>query len=305
MHRGNSLLSTRMRYFLAVAELGSIRAASRDLNIASSAINRQVLMLERSFDQPLFERVGRGLVLTEAGETLMRHLRMTMRGFDDALDALDSLKGLRGGTVRLATVESVSVMLLPRLLVSFHALYPGIEVALTVAPADVVTNLVLDREADLGFTFNPSSLAGLDVGYEKALPVGAIVAPGHPLAGEKRVSLARCLEFPVALPARGISIRSVLETVLRRSSTPRTQCLETNSLRVMSTLAGSGRVVAFQTRIGIERDLEQGMLVFLPLSDSALPPDRMMVVRQAGRTLSPASEAFFGHVVGSIQQSVA
>jgi len=288
-----------MRYFLAVAELGSIRAASRTLNIATSAINRQVLMLERSLGQPLFERVGRGLVLTGGGETLMRSLRQTVRGFDDALDALDALKGLRAGIVRLATVESVSVVLLPRLLTAFQTEFPGIEVSLVVAPADTVSNLVLDREADLGFTFNPSSLDGLDVGYEKALAVGAIVAPGHPLAGEGSVSLARCFEFPVALPSRGLSIRAVLDTVMRRMETPRELRLEANSLRVMSTLAGEGKVVAFQTRVGIENDLAEGRLVLLALSDAGLPADRLMIVRQTGRTLSPAADTFFVRTVAA------
>jgi DNA-binding transcriptional LysR family regulator len=301
MRRSNSLLATKVGYFLAVAELGSIRAASRELNIASSAINRQILQLEEIMGQPLFERVGRGLVLSEAGDILARHLKTVLHGFDDTLGSIDSLKGLQSGTVRVATVESVSVDLLPDLLTAFSDRYPGIEVRLTVTGSDAVTRLVLEREVHLGFTFNPTSLEGLTVGFEKALKIGAIVSPGHPLSGRKDLALEECFRYPLALPAPGLSLRAALDVVLSKLNTQPRKRLEANSLRVMSTLARDGRLVAFQTEVGIESDLKAGTLVFIPLNDPDLPLDRLMLVRQSGRQLSPAAQAFFEHTIASIR----
>lgn len=293
----NAVLSTAFRYFDAVARAGSIRAAARELNIASSAINRQILLLEDAFGLQLFDRTGRSLRLNRAGELLLAQVRSTLREYEDTLAAIEALKGLRSGTVRVATVESVSVELLPALLAGFHAGYPGISVELESTGSDAVTARVLAREADMGFTFNPASLDGLEVAYEDAKQIGAIVSPDHPLAERKTVSLSECLEHPYAWPSRGLSLRTALDEALQQIERPGQPVLQANSLRVMAQLARQGRCVAFQTEIGIEQHLASGALRFLPLTDAALPVDRFMLVRQAGRTPSLAAQAFFDHVI--------
>ncbi len=297
MRSDPQLMSTRLAYFAAVAEAGSVRGAARRLNIASSAVNRQVLMLEDTLGQPLFERTGRAMRLTQAGKLLLDQVRASTRDFEDTVAAIDALKGLRAGKVRVATVESVSVEMLPELLTGFNETYPGIEIELSVAGSDAVAARVLAREADIGFTFNPTSLDGLEVAYRKDMRIGAVVAPDHPLAGRKTVGLADCLGYPHAWPARGLSLRTALDTGLGQSDARLAPVLECNSLRVMAALARQGRCVAFQTPIGIEQHLAAGALRFLPLKDRAVPADCYMIVRQAGRTLGPAAEAFFGYVL--------
>lgn len=300
MRIDHAILSIGFRYFVAVAEAGSIRAAARDLNIASSAVNRQILLLEQALGLPLFERLGRSLRLTEAGAVLLAQVRTTLRGYEDALGAVDALRGLRRGRVRVATVESVSVSLLPDMLSSFRHHYPGISIVLTVAGSDAVTAQVQAHEADLGFTFNPTSLDGLEVAFDKAMRIGAIVAPDHPLARRHEVSLAECLEHPHAWPARGLSLRAALDAAITPEHRRLQPVLEANSLRVMSALARTGRLIAFQPRVGIEQHLDSGALVFLPLTDPGLPLDRLMLVRQRGRTPTPAAAAFFAHVMAAL-----
>ncbi len=299
----NAILSTAFRYFAAVARAGSIRAAARQLNIASSAINRQILMLEEAFGMALFERTGRALRLNQAGELLLVQITATAREYEDTLAAIEALKGLRSGTVRVATVESVSVELLPDMLASFNAAYAGISVELQVTGSDAVTSQVLAREADIGFTFNPASLDGLEVAYENALQIGAIVSTDHPLAAKHQVSLEECLAHPYAWPARGLSLRTALDTALQQIDRPARPVLQANSLRVMAAMARQGRCVAFQTEVGIEQHLTSGTLKFLPLTDEALPPDRLMLVRQAGRAPSLAAQAFFEHVIAAADRS--
>lgn len=297
-------MSSKLRYFVAVAEAGAIRAAARELNVASSAINRQLLLLEEALGVNLFERIGRGLRLTQAGELLLNEARTSARGFEDAIAAIEALKGLRAGKLRLATVESVSVEIIPALLAEFNAIYPGIEIVLDVAGSDNVTSRVLARSADIGFTFNPASLDGLDVVHEKPMKIGAIMAPDHPLAGNRKVALAACLQHPYAWPARGLSLRNALDLGLRGVDVAVHPVLESNSLRVMAAMARQGRCVAFQTTIGIAQHLENKALRFVPLSDKAVPADRFMIVRQAGRTLGPAAEAFLSFVAKPLSQLI-
>jgi DNA-binding transcriptional LysR family regulator len=285
-----ALVAIGYRYFMAVAEAGSVRAASRGLNIAASAISRQLILLEDTLGVALFDRSGRGLSLSPAGEILLRGLRSASQGHENTLDQLSALKGLKRGLVRVATVESVSVSILPDMLVEFARAFPGIEVAITVAGSDAVTALVRDHQADIGFTFNPSSLEGLDVVTSRDLHLGVIMAPDHPLAGAARLSLTECAGYPLAWPSRGLSLRTILESVpAARKLRPSFEC---NSLRLMASLARRGSCIAFQTPIGIEQELASGALIWIPLIDKRLPLDRLKVVRRHGLSARPAVDAF-------------
>lgn len=303
MRADTALISTAFRYFVAAADAGSIRAAAREMNIASSAVNRQILRLEDILGMALFERTGRVLRLTDAGRVMLTQVRQAQQQYEDALSVIDAMRGLRTGTVRVATVESVSVNLLPGMLSSFASRFPEIGTKVTVSGSDEVTRMVQNREADLGFTFNPAALEGLETAYRKVMDVGAVISPDHPLTGKSQLTLNECLRFPVAYPARGLSLRKILDRVLKRLETGRPALIESNSLRVMSSLARDGRCVAFQTRIGIEHHLNQGALLFVPLEEEQLPADELMLVRQAARVPAPAAVAFFDHAIAVLNET--
>lgn len=292
MRNETAILSTAFRYFLAVADAGSIRAAARELNIVSSAVNRQILLLEENLGIRLFDRVGRGLRLSEAGTILVRQVRETLARYDDVVSELDTLRGLRRGRIRLATVESISMERVPDLLAAFWERYPGIEMVITQAGAEEVTRLVDEGSADLGFTFSTHALEGLRLVYEEPHALGALVAADHPLAGRDGVAFADLVGEPLLLPARGMSLRAAIEPLVdrwRRQVHVRGEC---NSLRMMSALVRRSRAVGFLTNVGIERELRNGELVWLPLTDPDLATDRLMVVARIGTIPSLAIAAF-------------
>lgn len=285
-----ALLAIAYRYFLAVAESGSVRAAARRLNVAASAISRQLIGLEETLGVALFERTGRGLTLAPAGIVLLKGLRAAADGHENTLDEISGLKGLKRGLLRIATVESISVSVLPDMLVDFARAYPGIDTAVIVAGSELATDLVREHQADLAFTFNPRSLDGLEALAARDFHLGAVMSPDHPLAREARVSLADCAAFPLAWPSIGLSLRAILDSVpAARKVKPVFEC---NSLRLMASLARRGRCIAFQTPIGIEQELAAGTLVFKPLSDKRLPLDRLKLVGRQGSGARPAIEAF-------------
>ncbi|MFT3989677.1 LysR family transcriptional regulator [Aestuariivirga sp.] len=278
------------RYFLAVAETGSVRAASRVLNVAASAISRQLILLEDQLGLVLFDRSGRHLTLSPAGEILKDGLITAAHGHEDTLERLSALRGLKRGRVRIATVESISVEVLPRLLMEFSARFPGIEATITVAGSDRVTEMVLNHEADVGFTFNPSSLDGLAIGASRDFQIGAVLSPRHPLAEAKALTLAQCLDHAVAWPAQGLSLRTILMRIpAARKIRPVYEC---NSLRLMAALAREGNCIAFQTIIGIGQELKAGTLRWIPLTDRRLPIDRFTMVHRKGQQGRPATNAF-------------
>ena len=296
MKTPESFIAIGYRYFLAVAETGSVRAASRHLNVAASAISRQLILLEDQLGIALFDRSGRKLELSPAGEILLRGLRVASHGHEATLDNLNALRGLKRGRVRVATVESVSVSVLPEVLLEFAGKYPGIEVSVTVAGSDAVTELVRDHTADVGLTFNPTSLEGLESVITRDFQLGAVMAPDHALARSKTLTLDGCFAHRVAWPSRGLSLRAVLDKAMTGRANSIQPAFECNSLRLMATLARLGSCIAFQPPIGIEQDLVNGSLVWIPLAEKRLIADRLMVVRRQGQKGRLATDAFLALV---------
>lgn len=302
MDRSRYLYGPALRYFAAAAEESSIRAAARKLNVASSAVNRQILGLEKQLGMELFERVGRGIRLSPAGEILLAHIRRTLSDLEATGAELDALKGLRRGVVSIATVESVTEALLPEVIARFHQEYSGIHVDVQVMGGERVVEAVEKAEVDVGFTFEPPDTDALNVTYKKSLQIGAIVAPTHPLAGQDQLSLAQCFDYPVALPAPGISIRAQLDVALSHSSIGRHSSVEANSLRFMKHLVRSGEMVAFQTAVGLEEELANDRLLFKPLSDEQLAQAHFCVITSSLRSLALAPAIFLQQTVASLEK---
>ncbi|AEV37692.1 transcriptional regulator, substrate-binding of LysR family [Pseudovibrio sp. FO-BEG1] len=302
MDRSRYLYGPALRYFAAAAEESSIRAAARKLNVASSAVNRQILTLEKQLGMELFERVGRTIRLSSAGEILLAHIRRTLSDLEATGAELDALKGLRRGVVSIATVESVTEALLPEVIAKFHKDYSGIHVDVQVMGAERVAEAVEKAEVDVGFTFEPPDTDALKITYKKALEIGAIVAPSHPLAGEKQLNLARCFEYPVAMPAPGISIRARLDVALSHSSADGQSSVEANSLRFMKHLVRSGEMVAFQTVVGLEEELANERLLFKPLADEQLTRGHFCIITSSLRGLALAPAIFLEQAVARLEK---
>src|SRR5580658_8109068 len=109
-----------LRYVEAVARCGSIRRAAESLSIASSAVNRMILDLERALGAKLFERLPRGVRLTSAGEYLLLHVRRSAADFDVARAQIDGIKGVQRGHVKVAAIEAVIEPFLAGALAAFH-----------------------------------------------------------------------------------------------------------------------------------------------------------------------------------------
>jgi len=297
-----AFLNIGYRYFLAVAETGSMREAARRLNVAASAISRQLKLLEEELGAALLDRDGRTISLSPAGEVLLSSLRATRLQQENMAQQLAGLNGLRQGHLRIASVESVSVSLLPDLLQAYRQRYPGISFTVNVAGSETVTDMVHDHRAEVGFTFNPKQLRNLEVVTHSDLRVCAVMSPEHELAKAKSLTVGQCLQHAVAWPSEDISLRAILEhTLRRRTKTPRgTRVFECNSLRLMATLARLNQCIAFQPPIGIETDLRNGTLLAIPLTDKALVRDQFAVIRRRSLQNRPAVDAFLDMVTGQL-----
>jgi DNA-binding transcriptional LysR family regulator len=272
------LHSSSFVYFMAVAAEGSFRGGARKLNTASSAVNRHILLLERELGLSLFDRHNRSLTLSRAGEIVLAHCKGTVRSFDDALEALDALKDLHSGIVRVAASESFAVEIVPAICSRFSGEYPKVSVQVEVAGSDAVLDMIEKDVCDVGFAFGQINSSKLRIVSKADLEIGAIVGAGHPLFRRKTISVRECLSHPIVIPKTGLSFRDRLEKVTRHFSDAEQGGVVASSPRLMMAIARMGKHVAFQTRIGIADDVARGVLAFIPLNDKGLKPDRCAIV---------------------------
>ena len=282
-------------YFNAVAEHLSIREAGRRLNVASSAISRQISQLEDALGLPLFERQGRRLRLAPAGEILYRHTRRLSGPLEAAVQELEMLRGLKTGTVRVAAVESIGISFLPEIIADFGRRYPRLHLDVAVCPsADVIERLIGER-CDIGFGFISAPPRQIEVALRRDVRIGVVMRPDHPLAATAAPTLAACVAHPLAVGKPEISIRAVIEPFLRRDSEFLPPLVEVDSIRLLVELALTGAYASIMTPIGAQAALGRGDLIFRPLADPGLPLNRFALLSRSGGTLRFASAVFHEH----------
>jgi DNA-binding transcriptional LysR family regulator len=277
------LHSRLLKYLDEVSRLGSIRKAAARLNVASSAINRQILALEGEIGAPLFERMPRRLRLTATGEILIAHVRETLKGHQRVEAQIEALKGLARGEVTIATMNGLAAGPLPRFLSSILDQHPRVHVRLRVLPLDQMSNAVLMGEADLALTYNPATSPGLRVVASHDLALGVVVSPKHPLAKRRQLRLADCAEFPLAVADNSMTIRPAIDMAFTRADLPLHPTIETNSIEFMKKVARSGQAITFLNAVDVAEDVDTGNIRLLPLDElSSHPISLKLLVRARG-----------------------
>lgn len=152
----SELDSHTLRIVRAIAEHGSITAASRVLGFSQPAVSQHLKRAEGRIGMPIVTRAGRGVRLTEAGRVLARHARTITTALDAAAGELAELSGLRAGRVRLAAFPSASSTIVPRLLRQMASGHPGVGISYLEAEPPEAVQAVRDQRADLAITFSYS-----------------------------------------------------------------------------------------------------------------------------------------------------
>lgn len=287
---------TQMRYFVEVVRTGSIREAADRLNVAPSAISRQIRNLEEEFGLPLFERHARGMIPNSAGEVYARYAREALLDQERVVSEIDDLKGLRRGHVRISSVEGVVANGLTHSLATFRERFGGVSFSLSITGTESVVAAVRDGDADIGIAFTSSPEPGVRYAFRFRDPLFAIMAPSFALTKQKRVSLAETLNYPVAVPQKSFGIRALIDARCRTAQLALRPTLETNSIEALRGFARSGSGITYLPRLTVNRELELGLVVAVPLSDRELQQATVDVCVLEGRTLPSAVSGFLKHL---------
>ncbi len=290
--RAQLLQDTTLRYFLEVAQSGSLTEASARLHVAGSALSRQIASLEAQLGTALFERHPRGMVLTAAGEILAVHARRTVLDAERALSEIGALQGLRAGQVRLATSDAFANELVPRLCVEFQRTHVGIQFSVTSMPTAQVPDAVRSGMADIGLCFSRAPHKDIEVAYRQTAPVLALMPPDHALAGAGSVNLAQMARYPLALPPAETTVRQMIDIVCSRQGLQLEPVLISNHAKTVVNFVQRGGGLSVASEIAVRHVVAERAIVALPIKDPGMDLRDIEIQTLAGRSLPVAAQAF-------------
>ena len=234
----------QLECFAAVARQRSFTRAADDLYLTQSAVSQQVRRLEAQLGLQLLERSPRGVELTAAGAELLPRAEAILADVATAKAAMDELaSGTVRGAVRLAAATGDAPGL-PAALAAFHAAHPGIRVALRLAGADDVADLVRRGTADLGVAAILGDVPGVDAAPLRADPLVVLLGPGDPLAGTEGVDAWALRERPFVLAEPGTALRATVAAVCEAAGFGPVPLVEAGDPETVRVLVAAGLGVA-------------------------------------------------------------
>ncbi|MFG2605309.1 LysR family transcriptional regulator [Streptomyces sp. NPDC048514] len=277
-----------LELLLAVARLGSLGAAAREVGITQPAASSRLRSMERQLGVALVDRSPRGSRLTDAGALVTDWARRVV----EAAAAFDAgaraLRDRRDSRLRVAASMTIAEYLLPGWLLALHAERPDTAVSLLAGNSAKVAELLLSGEADLGFVEGLSVPTGLDsavIAHDRLI---VVTAPGHPWARRGRpVTAEELAATPLILRERGSGTRQVLDAALGGLARPLIELSSTTAVKA-SAVSGAGPSVLSELAVGEELALRR--LVGIPVEGVPLRRDLRAVWPTGHRPTGPARE---------------
>ncbi|MGB8535846.1 MAG: LysR family transcriptional regulator [Acidobacteriaceae bacterium] len=291
-----------LSYFIEVARCGSIRKAARNLYVASSAVNRQILNLEKELNTELFVRLPTGIRLTPAGERVLVHVRSTMKDFQEMRMELDALRGERTGHITVAALDSLFFSLLPATVLEFAQLYPAVTYSMAAVAPQKVTDKVSSGDCEIGITFFNKSLVGLKAIAKVNFSAGVVMDSAHPLTKKTTVTPEDCRGYSVLRVGGLTSTDDIVSSDMANLWNTLVPAVTCNSTMMLKHLVMAGHGLAFLSKVAFLEEIANGTVVWRPFAAGISGTQHMAVVVSSLRVLSPVTRDFVQRLIQRMKQ---
>ena len=282
---------SQLKAFLAVAQDRSFSRAAEKLYLTQPAVSKQIQALEEGLGMRLFDRVGRSILLTEAGNILHDHAHIVFQTLEETRETITQLRGLQRGHLRISAASTIGTYMLPQPLGELKAQFPGIEISLAITNKARVVQQVLNHEVELGFVGPPVEPAELEREEYLLDELVLILAPTHRLAREESVGVAELAEEVFILREQGSGTREIMEEELGRVHVSLKKAMELGSTEAIKQAVAANLGVSIVSKFAISLEILQGRLAVARLPELNLSR-QLFVIHHGGRTLSPAAQEF-------------
>ena len=227
--------------FVVVADTASFSLAAEQLHLTQPAVSKRIATLELQWDVRLFNRLGRKVLLTEAGHTLLPRARRILAELEDCRRALGNLSGQVAGTLSIATSHHIGLHRLPPVLRTFAARHPQVQLDMHFTDSELACEAIARGEIELGIvTLPPEARPPL-----KSVPIWedhlvVVVNPGHPLSQKHTVSPQELSVYPVILPGEITFTRHIVDRFFRQQGIQLQMAFATNYLETIKMMVSVG-----------------------------------------------------------------
>ncbi|MCZ8523481.1 MULTISPECIES: LysR family transcriptional regulator [Paenibacillus] len=283
---------TCLHTFCLVARLRSFTKAADELGYVQSSVTAQIKRLEREYGAVLFERFGRGIRLTQAGEELLKYAGGMLQLHEEAKAAISSQAS---GRIVIGTIETLAAFFLPPLLQRFRTLYPGVQVALQPGSEAEIIRRVREGECDVGLmldrAYTGREFVCLPLREEQLV---LLAAPDHPLFLSAGPLTVRELGgHPMVVTEESCTYRSALESELRGEGVAYRFAYELGSVEAIKQCLVHGLGVGLLPVIAVREELAAGKLAALPFELPG-PPFYTQLIHHRKKRLSASLQSFIG-----------
>lgn len=257
----------QIRAFVEVARQGSIRGASRAMNLSQPALTKSIKELEEGMAAQLFVRRSKGVALTECGESFYQHANLILEELRAAQDDIRQRQGLLGGQINIGMGASVARTLMPAVITRFHEQHPQVKVR--IMEGQLVSMINELRQGELDFTINTYYQGPYDheFTFEKLFekPFAIFCRQGHPAIGAK--SISELMNYNWTMPTPRGSYYKQLEDIFRyRSQLPQIGVVCETFSSCISLVAQSDFLSILPQELGCDPLLAH-RLVMLPVEE--------------------------------------
>jgi DNA-binding transcriptional LysR family regulator len=287
----------QIRAFIAVARFGSFTRAAQLLHLSQPALTVQIRQLEQGLGARLFDRNTRTVSLTAVGRELVPAFQRLLQEFDAVVVNARDLSSKRHGVVRLACLPSFASTVLPGIIAGFRRRHPRVSFVLKDAVGRRILTMVRADEVDFGIGVAAAEEPDLETLYLMQDRMHAVFPARHPLARARKVSLDSLRAYPLVLMDPDSTVRAIVDAAFARAGRLAVPACEATymSSAIGMVRAGLGVTILPSTAMELRANPR---LRSKPIDDPGLTR-RIVIVRRAKRSLSPAAEAFIDELLAA------
>jgi DNA-binding transcriptional LysR family regulator len=269
-----------LRLFIHIAESPSLTQGARRAHLSPAAASARIKALEGQLDSRLLYRDSRGVELTPAGHKLLQHARLIMRQVDYLKSEFTAYGADHAGHIRIFANTTAVTEFLPEVLAGFLAERPGVTVDLQERLSRDIVRGVLDGTTDLGIIAGPLEVSGLQAIHFSTDRLVLAVPEGHPLAGEKAVSLAQTLAYPHISLHEGSTLLTFLRDEVEKLGQKLALRIQVSSFEASCRMIEAGVGIGIIPESAAQRHSRTMRLATVQLDEPWAVRERRILVRE-------------------------